>query len=236
MEKADANTFLCPVCQQVKLERDGRPAELVSAAVSELISKDLPQWGSGRLICNACLNHYRAEYVEDALQEHIGELSSLETAVIESLKEHDLLSRNVEAQFERELKFGERVADKVADFGGSWRFLFIFGGVLVLWIIINSYALIKHPFDPYPYILLNLILSCLAAIQAPVIMMSQNRQEDKDRVRAQHDYQINLKAEIEIRQLNIKMDQLINHSWQRLLQIQKIQTDIMRDLACGSNP
>jgi uncharacterized membrane protein len=100
-----------------------------------------------------------------------------------------------------------------------------------LWVVMNSSALLNRPFDPYPFILLNLMLSCLAAFQAPVIMMSQNRQEAKDRARAQHDYQVNLKAEIEIRQLHLKIDQLINHSWQRLLEIQKIQTDIMEDLA-----
>jgi uncharacterized membrane protein len=95
---------------------------------------------------------------------------------------------------------------------------------------------LARPFDPYPFILLNLVLSCLAAMQAPVIMMSQNRQETKDRIRAEHDYQVNLKAEIEIRQLHIKLDQMINQSWQRLLEIQQIQLDMMEDMANRSRP
>jgi uncharacterized membrane protein len=203
---------------------------MVSRATAELIRKKHPEWGPGQWICNVCLNRFRAEYVEDSIEEHIGELSSLETAVIQSVKEQELLSRNVEEEFKLRLTFGERVADRMADFGGSWRFLFLFTGIICLWILFNSAMLLRRPFDPYPYILLNLILSCLAALQAPVIMMSQNRQEEKDRVRAQHDYQVNLKAEIEIRQLHMKIDQLISHQWQRLLEIQKIQTDIMEDL------
>ncbi|MEJ2066841.1 MAG: DUF1003 domain-containing protein, partial [Deltaproteobacteria bacterium] len=91
--------------------------------------------------------------------------------------------------------------------------------------------LILKPFDPYPFILLNLVLSCLAAIQAPIIMMSQNRQEDKDRLQSQHDYLVNLKAELEIRHLHDKVDHLINNQWQRLLEIQEIQTELMEGLA-----
>ena len=119
----------------------------------------------------------------------------------------------------------------MASFGGSWAFIIIFGSVLLAWIVVNSVVLMRRPFDPYPYILLNLILSCLAAIQAPIIMMSQNRQEARDRLRAEHDYEVNLKAEIEIRQLHVKLDQLINHSWHRLLDIQQVQIDLMEELA-----
>ncbi len=132
------------------------------------------------------------------------------------------------------MTFGQRLADKVAEFGGSWNFILIFLGILVVWIVANSIALMRKPFDPYPYILLNLVLSCLAAIQAPVIMMSQNRQEAKDRMRSEHDYQVNLKAEIEIRNLSQKLDHLLHQEWQRLLEIQEIQTDLMRELACAA--
>ncbi len=118
----------------------------------------------------------------------------------------------------------------MAVFGGSWSFILCFGAVLLVWIAVNSIAVLRQPFDPYPYILLNLVLSCLAAMQAPIIMMSQNRQEAKDRMRAEHDYQVNLKAELEIRHLTWKMDQLLNHQWQRLLEIQKIQTELMEEL------
>lgn len=104
--------------------------------------------------------------------------------------------------------FGEKLADQVASFGGSWKFIILFFTLLVVWIIINSIAFLMKPFDPYPFILLNLILSCLASIQAPIIMMSQNRQEVKDRLRAENDYKINLKAEYEIRALQEKVDQM----------------------------
>src|SRR4029077_12591218 len=137
--------------------------------------------------------------------------SAIEEEVIKSLRDQELLSENLNTEFESKLTFGEHVADNVAKFGGSWRFIISFGVVLVLWIIINSIVLLRKPFDPYPFILLNLVLSCLAAIQAPVIMMSQNRQEAKDRLRSEHDYMVNLKAELEIRHLHAKMDQLLTH-------------------------
>jgi uncharacterized membrane protein len=118
----------------------------------------------------------------------------------------------------------------IADFGGSWRFIIIFGVVLFLWVVLNSISLFWKPYDPYPFIFLNLILSCLAAIQAPIIMMSQNRQETKDRLRADHDYRVNLKAELEIRSLHEKLDHLLVHQWQRLLEIQGIQMELMEEL------
>jgi uncharacterized membrane protein len=157
-------------------------------------------------------------------------MSALEQEVVRSLKEHELLAKNINLEFDRELTFGQRLADKVAEFGGSWSFIVSFAVILVVWIAINSIALIWR-FDPYPFILLNLVLSCIAALQAPVIMMSQNRQEAKDRLRAEHDYQINLKAELEIRHLNAKIDLLLTHQWHRLLEIQQIQTELIEELA-----
>ena len=123
---------------------------------------------------------------------------------------------------------GDHVADAVTAFMGSWRFIIIQTGIVGLWVAGNIY-LVFH-FDPYPFIFLNLLLSMLAAVQAPVIMMSQNRQAAKDRLHAEHDYQVNLKAELEIRQLHWKLDQLLTHQWQKLLQIQQSQTDLMEEL------
>jgi uncharacterized membrane protein len=148
-----------------------------------------------------------------------------------SLKEHELVSTNINAEFNRKLTFGEHMADKLAVYAGSWRFISIFLAVLLLWICINTVVLIQKPFDPYPFILLNLILSCIAAIQAPIIMMSQNRQEAKDRLRSEHDYRVNLKAELEIRHLHEKIDHLLMTQWQRLLEIQEVQTELMEELA-----
>jgi uncharacterized membrane protein len=168
--------------------------------------------------------------VEDALKDEVGELSKLEQEVVDSLREQENLTENINRAFERSITFGQHVADRVATFGGSWIFIGAFFLVLAAWIGINSVATIRTPFDPYPYILLNLILSCLAAIQAPIIMMSQNRIEVRDRLRSENDYQVNLKAELEIRHLHEKLDVLLKHQWQKLLEIQQIQMDFMKEL------
>jgi len=231
MKKNNRESFTCPICNLTKPKIEGRIAEWVHGPVGDLIRKEHPDWDASHVICNTCLRRFRSEYVEDALEAQRGELSEIEKAVIESLKEQEIVSRNINPEFDQELTFGQRIADQVASFGGSWKFIIIFAAVLAVWIIANTIFLLSRPFDPYPFILLNLVLSCVAAIQAPVIMMSQNRQEAKDRLRAEHDYQVNLKAEIEIRQLHIKLDQLLNNSWQRLLEIQRVQMDIMEDIA-----
>jgi uncharacterized membrane protein len=223
--------FVCPICKLTKPVIDSRSADLIHGPVSELIRQQYPDWGPGHEICGSCLRKFRMDYVEDTLQAQKGTLTDLEKEVLDSMKEQEILSRNINPEFDKELSVGQRLADKVASFGGSWLFIIIFAIIMGIWVIINSVALLKRPFDPYPYILLNLFLSCLAAIQAPIIMMSQNRQESKDRLRSEHDYQVNLKAEIEIRQLHIKLDQLINHSWERLLEIQQIQVDLMNEMA-----
>ena len=129
-----------------------------------------------------------------------------------------------------DLTVGQRIADKVASFGGSWTFILSFLFFLLAWIALNAFWLANKGFDPYPFILLNLILSCLAALQAPIIMMSQNRQEEKDRDRAKKDYMINLKSEIEIRALHEKIDHLMIYQQQKLIEIQKDQIDMMNDI------
>jgi len=145
------------------------------------------------------------------------------------MKEGELISENVDKTVDEQLTFGQRLSDKIADFGGSWTFILSFFFFLALWIAFNIYSLTKS-FDPYPFILLNLILSCIAAMQAPVIMMSQNRQEEKDRERSKHDYQVNLKAELEIRMMHEKIDHLILHQQQRLFEIQRIQIEMLQEI------
>lgn len=127
------------------------------------------------------------------------------------------------------LSQGQRIADKVAEFGGSWTFIISFGVFITIWICLNVFLLGKHSYDPYPFILLNLILSCVAAIQAPIIMMSQNRQEQKDRSRAKKDYMVNLKSELEIRNLHEKLDHLMIQQHERLLEIQESQLELLTD-------
>jgi len=223
-------TVRCPICNVDRPAGEVLQGDLIHGPVLEIISRKHPEWSSQGVICLSCLNHLRAEYVEDVLESQKGDLSALEEEVIKSLRDQEILAENLNVEFDKQLTLGQRLADKVAEFGGSWTFIVAFGGVMFLWIAVNSSALLRQPFDPFPYILLNLMLSCLAAIQAPIIMMSQNRQEAKDRMRAEQDYQVNLKAELEIRHLTWKMDQLLNHQWQRLLEIQKIQTDLMEEL------
>jgi len=226
-----AAKVICDVCKLAKEPDEVVSGQAVRPAIAELIRKDHPDWDPEKNICRDDLNRYRAQYVQEVLEAEKGDLSSIEAEVIESLREGEVLARNVDMQFEEKRTFGQRLADRLATFGGSWKFIVIFMSILFGWIALNTLVLITRRFDPFPFILLNLILSCLAALQAPVIMMSQNRQEAKDRLRAQHDYQINLKAEIEIRSLHEKIDHLIFKQWQRLLEIQEIQTDLMAELS-----
>src|SRR5439155_4820453 len=130
----------------------------------------------------------------------------------------------------KKLTFGERLSDRIAAFGGSWRFIILFGSVLLVWIVVNTVVLLSRAFDPYPFILMNLILSTIAALQAPVIMMSQNRSEARDRLRGENDYKINLKAELEIRHLHEKIDHLLRRQYNRLFEIQQIQIELLEEL------
>jgi uncharacterized membrane protein len=181
-------------------------------------------------ICFDDLGEFRKDYVKDVLQEEIGELSALDHEVIESLQQHEILSSDISKQFEKKLTFGERLSDHIAEFGGSWKFLITFGAVLLIWIAVNGVILVTHAFDPYPFILLNLILSCLAAVEAPIIMMSQNRAEARDRLRAENDYKVNLKAELEIRHLHEKIDHLLRRQYNRLFEIQQIQIELLEEI------
>ena len=227
-------TFECQVCHQEKSANEILPASLVRAPLIEVFKKDNPNWSTEGYICNTDLNHVRNIYVEQLLQSEKGELSKLETDVVENIKRQELVTENVESAMEHQLTLGERMADSIASFGGSWWFLSLFALVLFVWIAINSIKLLSAPFDPFPFTLLNLVLSCIAAVQAPVIMMSQNRQESKDRVRSENDYRINLKAELEIRHLHTKIDLLLTHQWQRLLEIQQIQMEMMEQIGVAA--
>jgi len=210
--------------------------EMVRPAFSDLIRADHPEWGPSRSICRLDLERYRSRYVEKLLADERGELTRLEEDVVRVIREQALVAADTNAEFDRALTFGERMADRVARFGGSWAFIGSFGLFLVLWLLLNSLALLRRPFDPYPFILLNLILSCIAAMQAPIIMMSQNRQESKDRLRAENDYRVNLKAELEIRLLTERIDHLLKEQWQRLLEIQEIQVELMEELGQRKRP
>jgi len=208
-----------------------RSAASVRPSVVEEIRAEHPEWSETGFICHVDLARYRARHVERILEGERGELTELERQVIESLARHETLAANVDAEFQGERSLGERLADRLAEFGGSWSFILCFGAVIAVWILINTALVVFGRFDPYPFILLNLLLSCLAALQAPVIMMSQNRVEAKDRKRSEHDYRVNLKAELEIRHLHEKLDHLLSHQWERLIEVQQVQLELLEELA-----
>jgi uncharacterized membrane protein len=231
MKSETVKTGLCQVCNKTKKMSELMPVMSIRNSLVELVKNDGNQLDLSGFICTEDLNKLRGRYVEKILEEEKGQLSSFDKEVLESIINKDLLSKNVTQDFDEKLTLGERLSDKIAQFGGSWIFISLFGFFLIVWMIINVVVITVHPFDPYPFILLNLILSCIAAIQAPIIMMSQNRQEDKDRKRATHDYQVNLKAEIEIRQINDKIDHLMMQQGQKMLEIQEIQIELMEEIS-----
>lgn len=235
MNKHQSANALCPICGHSFPRTELIPGTLLRSTIVEEIRLQHPHWSPEDVICRKDLNRFRDRYIQTLLAAEKGELSSLENEVVESLRQHEILSRNVDAEFEKQLTLGEHLSDRLAEFGGSWTFLIGFAVILGLWIAVNSVLLARHPFDPYPFILLNLVLSCLAAIQAPIIMMSQNRQEDRDRLRAQHDYQVNMKAELEIRQLHEKIDHMLSTQWQRLVEIQQVQLELMSEITASQS-
>ncbi|MCZ2223165.1 MAG: DUF1003 domain-containing protein [Chitinophagales bacterium] len=202
----------------------------IRQAIFDLIKKEYPNFNEKSVISLKELNYYRRLYLTTLVEQEKGELAKIDYDVLQAIKNNSILSENIEPDIEARLTYSQRLADKIATFGGSWTFILSFLGLLILWIGLNVWVLAQKAFDPYPFILLNLILSCIAAIQAPIIMMSQNRVEQKDRIRAEHDYKINLKAELEIKLLNEKIDHLIIHQNEKLLEIQEVQIDYLEDL------
>jgi len=225
--------FTCCVCKKTFPEDSVISGYGIQTEIEELIKKENPEWNDKCYICKDDFNRLRRKYILNLVTEERGNIEKLEREVINSIHESDLLSANPNLAYQEITSPGDKIADIVAKFGGSWKFIMIFFGILVIWILINTYVLIFNVFDPYPFILLNLVLSCMAAMQAPIIMMSQNRQEAKDRIRSENDYKVNLKAEIEIRMLHEKIDHLLLEQWSRLMKIQEIQLDMLEDLNKG---
>ena len=205
-------------------------AKTVRHSILNLIQKENPQFSHDSILSRGELDVYREKSISEYLIKETGELSELEKTVLSSVTGNTTLTDKIDSDDQQELTFGQKIADKVASFGGSWTFIISFLVFIIIWISINVFWFLNRGYDPYPFILLNLILSCIAALQAPVIMMSQNRQEDKDRARAKKDYMINLKSELEIRTLHEKIDHFIMDQQQELLEIQKVQLDIMNDI------
>jgi uncharacterized membrane protein len=170
------------------------------------------------------------EYINKLVDEENAHMAHLNRIVVDSLQEEDSLVRKIFNTHRKEkITFGVKLADKVASFGGSWKFIILFAAIVIGWMTLNN-MMNQKAFDPYPFILLNLVLSCLAAFQAPVILMSQNRQSEKDRKRSEHEYLINLKAELQVRELNSKIDLLITEQMTILLGVQKTQLESLNHL------
>ena len=205
----------------------------VASLRSDLVDRmraDHPDLDGDGVVSWQEVSRYRNAQVEEMLHAEKREITVLEREVIDSLaKQQTIVSDNVEQAMEEHRSFGERAADQVAKFGGSWRFLILFGVILIVWMAANV-VMASRAFDAYPFILLNLVLSCVAAAQAPIIMMSQRRTEAKDRVRSLNDYQVNLKAELEIRHLHEKVDHLMMRQWERLAELQRLQIEMMQEL------
>jgi len=227
----------CSLCDSPVDGRSLRSPQKLENRIIDLIKADRPEWEGKRGICANCLEQYRAKKFVGYLEAEYRKLSEIEHAVVSKITRRGRVSGVVHKDFDAGMTFGQRVADRVARFGGSWPFIGLFGGILLVWMLLNAWLLRSHPFDPYPFILLNLVLSTLAALQAPVIMMSQNRQSEKDRLHATQDYEINLMAEIEIRDLHDKMDSLRFKQWHELWHIQKRQIELLEHLCeRGANP
>jgi len=221
--KSDLSNKEFPISEKVS-------AKTIRHSILDLIKKENPQFTNENYLAISELNFYREKSISNYLVSEIGELSELEKTVLLSVTDKTTLTDKIDGEDQRYLSPGQRIADKVASFGGSWKFIIMFGVFIFIWIVLNVLWLFNRAFDPYPFILLNLILSCLAALQAPVIMMSQNRQEEKDRDRAKKDYMINLKSELEIRTLHEKIDHFIMDQQQELLELQKTQIEMMNDI------
>ena len=202
----------------------------INGAIVAVIQAAYPEFKPNMQLSVNELNAFRKNYLSQLMSKQIGELSRLEENVLTAMTDRSTLSEKPGGDDVSDLTLGQRLADKVATFGGSWSFILTFLFFMAVWIAANVYLLGEKPFDPYPFILLNLILSCIASLQAPIIMMSQNRQEEKDRERAKKDYMINLKSELEIRLLHEKIDHLIIHQQQELLEIQQLQIDMKNDI------
>jgi uncharacterized membrane protein len=224
------NGTKCDICGKTFPEGQLISGHGIRHEIERLIIKDHPTWNDNNFICKDDFNGYRLKYISGFIEAEEGSVEVLKNEVINSILQNELISDDTNIN-NVPLKFGDRISDKVAAFGGSWKFIISFSAILVVWIVINSLViLLAKPFDPYPFILLNLILSCVAAMQAPIIMMSQNRQEMKDRMRSENDYMINLKSEIEIRTLHEKVDHLLLDQWSKMMRIQEIQIEILEEI------
>ncbi len=220
----------CDICKKSFQDDELITGHGIRHEIESLIQKDNPKWTDQSRICKTDFYKYRDLYVTGLVDDESGQLKVLHNSVLKSIMDNEIITLSSNEVIQKKMSIGDNIADNVAAFGGSWKFIIIFFSVLFVWILLNSYLLLSKPFDPYPFILMNLILSCIAAIQAPIIMMSQNRQTVKDRIQSENDYKVNLKAEIEVRTLHEKVDHLLLDQWSKMMEIQKMQLEMLEEI------
>lgn len=225
-----SNKVRCEVTGELVALGSATPIELIRPSLLHELRystrKELPHSG---FVSNDVLNRARSEYLARLFEQEEGDLRRLNEEVAKSILNRGLLT-SMDDEGEPTPSFGQQMADRIAHFAGSWPFIISFLCVLAAWITLNLLLAVRA-FDPFPFILLNLVLSCIAAIQAPLIMMSQNRQEAKDRQRSENDYKVNRKAELEIQHLHDKLDVLTHNLWSHLLEIQETQLEVLREMS-----
>ncbi|WP_311406459.1 DUF1003 domain-containing protein [Liquorilactobacillus uvarum] len=227
MEKKINRTFNCVADHKQYDLVDGVFLGDLDGPLKALIRRDFPKATNEAFICSGHLVHYRLLKMDQMIAKDYRQNNKLNRKLTRVMEKDAYQMVDVREQLENSLTFGQRIADAVAHFGGSWPFILSFITVMFFWILINTFHWLGFNFDPYPFILLNLFLSMVAAIQAPLIMMSQNRSSEYDRLESRNDYHVNLKSEEEIRVLHSKIDHLIQQDQPNLLQIQKIQTEML---------
>ncbi|GKT03014.1 DUF1003 domain-containing protein [Furfurilactobacillus entadae] len=228
-------TVHCLVDQKAYDLVDGVFLEDLDGPLQALIRRDFLKAANHDFICSEHLVHYRLMKMDQMIAKDYRQNRRLNQKLTRVLEDDNYQVVDVREQLEKSLTFGQRVADAVAHFGGSWPFIISFITVMILWIIINVFHLFGVHFDPYPFILLNLFLSMVAAIQAPLIMMSQNRSAEYDRMQSVNDYRVNQKSEEEIRVLHSKIDHVIQQDQPNMLEIQKIQTEMLGSIESQVN-
>ena len=227
----DQEKFPCRICGEYKIKTELVPGESIPVPVVEIIAMEYPAWSPDWYICRDDLNRFRIDYVRNVVETEKKEFASLKEDEKYTMDVGDHLPKNDNDEYEKKLTFGEHLADSIAGFAGSWIFIGAFAGIILLWVALNTFILLFRPFDPYPFILLNLFLSMLAAVQAPVIIMSQNRQQVRDRLHAERDYQVSIHSDREIHRLHKKMDYLLANQAQKILEIQNVQAELMGEQA-----
>lgn len=230
-----AKTAACIVDQQRYQVVDGMRLEELETSLRQMILKDFPQAHNSSFICSEHFVHYRLAKMDAMIENDYQQNDKVNAQLSKILANHTYRVVDVNSELESSLTFGQRVADGVARFGGSWAFIISFVVVMLVWMLLNVLPIFSHHFDPYPFILLNLFLSMVAAIQAPLIMMSQNRAAEYDRLQAANDFKVNSMSEEEIRVLHSKVDHLIQQDEPNMLEIQKMQTQMLGEIQAQVN-